>query len=451
MSGGLPPRTAVSTFCSVSSLLTYRRLTFWPGCGCSYSATRCGEGLGLGAGLALPDLDRSLLPLDPLPLLSVPQPASTSDGRRRARPSRTCHGTSSAPGWQRLGHTASPLEDRSSVLKARVIESALCIQISVSDARSCAKSGANETLASCDQGDVHRGRQRRVHPERGDRPVQLPGAARPSCTSRCTTSAPSGWPTPSGWPAGSSAQTGAGATVTATQDRRAGAGRRRLRDQRGAGGRVRRHPGRLRHPGPVRGAPDDRGHPRHRRHLPRPADHPGRGGAGAGTCSRYARTPTCSATATRWPCCPGRSTRAPGSSRVYGLCHSVRDTQAFLTELVGADPDRVELPHRGLQPPGVRAALRAGRRVPVPAAGRGHRAVARAAAPGPGGDLPPVRLLPDRVQRALRRVRALVHAPRRPDRAVPHLRRRLPGAVGGEPARAGRRCSASWTRASRWT
>ena len=27
--------------------------------------------------------------------------------------------------------------------------------------------------------------------------------------------------------------------------------------------------------------------------------------------------------------------------RVYGLCHSVRDTQAFLTELVGADPSRV--------------------------------------------------------------------------------------------------------------
>ena len=27
--------------------------------------------------------------------------------------------------------------------------------------------------------------------------------------------------------------------------------------------------------------------------------------------------------------------------RVFGLCHSVRDTQAFLTDLVGADPDRV--------------------------------------------------------------------------------------------------------------
>jgi alpha-galactosidase len=28
-------------------------------------------------------------------------------------------------------------------------------------------------------------------------------------------------------------------------------------------------------------------------------------------------------------------------SRVFGLCHSVRDTHAFLTELVGADPERV--------------------------------------------------------------------------------------------------------------
>ena len=30
-----------------------------------------------------------------------------------------------------------------------------------------------------------------------------------------------------------------------------------------------------------------------------------------------------------------------GFSRVYGLCHSVRDTEAFLTGLVGADPGRV--------------------------------------------------------------------------------------------------------------
>src|ERR1700727_3846510 len=30
-----------------------------------------------------------------------------------------------------------------------------------------------------------------------------------------------------------------------------------------------------------------------------------------------------------------------GFGRVYGLCHSVRDTQSFLTGLVGADPERV--------------------------------------------------------------------------------------------------------------
>jgi alpha-galactosidase len=30
-----------------------------------------------------------------------------------------------------------------------------------------------------------------------------------------------------------------------------------------------------------------------------------------------------------------------GFTRVFGLCHSVRDTQEFLTRLVGADPDRV--------------------------------------------------------------------------------------------------------------
>jgi alpha-galactosidase len=30
-----------------------------------------------------------------------------------------------------------------------------------------------------------------------------------------------------------------------------------------------------------------------------------------------------------------------GFGRVFGLCHSVRDTQAFLTDLVGADPERV--------------------------------------------------------------------------------------------------------------
>jgi alpha-galactosidase len=38
---------------------------------------------------------------------------------------------------------------------------------------------------------------------------------------------------------------------------------------------------------------------------------------------------------------PWAAYEGAGFSRVYGLCHSVRDTQSFLTTLVGADPERV--------------------------------------------------------------------------------------------------------------
>ena len=38
---------------------------------------------------------------------------------------------------------------------------------------------------------------------------------------------------------------------------------------------------------------------------------------------------------------PWAAYEGAGFGRVYGLCHSVRDTQALLTELVGADPERV--------------------------------------------------------------------------------------------------------------
>jgi alpha-galactosidase len=38
---------------------------------------------------------------------------------------------------------------------------------------------------------------------------------------------------------------------------------------------------------------------------------------------------------------PWAAYEGAGFGRVFGLCHSVRDTQAFLTELVGADPERV--------------------------------------------------------------------------------------------------------------
>ena len=45
MSGGLPPRTAVSTFCSVLSLLTYSVSTFCPGCCASYWETSLAKDL----------------------------------------------------------------------------------------------------------------------------------------------------------------------------------------------------------------------------------------------------------------------------------------------------------------------------------------------------------------------------------------------------------------------
>jgi len=59
-------------------------------------------------------------------------------------------------------------------------------------------------------------------------------------------------------------------------------------------------------------------------------------------------------------------------SNVFGLCHSVRDTHGFLAGLVGADPAEVDF----LTAPGVRAAVRAGRPVPVSPAGRDHRQLA---------------------------------------------------------------------------
>src|ERR1700735_3546184 len=83
MSGGLPPRTAVVTFCSVSSLSTYRLLIFSPGFCFSYSLTSLVKVLAsspvqpsqtwIEALLLLP-----LLP-PPLPLwLSVPQADSAT-------------------------------------------------------------------------------------------------------------------------------------------------------------------------------------------------------------------------------------------------------------------------------------------------------------------------------------------------------------------------------------
>ena len=75
MSGGLPPRTAVSTFCSVLSLLTYRLLIFSPGCWFWYSVTRCAN--VLASAPVQPSQIWTVVPPPPPPLLlSVPHAAS---------------------------------------------------------------------------------------------------------------------------------------------------------------------------------------------------------------------------------------------------------------------------------------------------------------------------------------------------------------------------------------
>src|ERR1035438_3703563 len=75
MSGGLPPRTAVSTFCSVTSLLTNRLLTFTPGCWFWYSVTMWAN--VLASAPVKPSQICTVVPPPPPPLLlSVPQAAS---------------------------------------------------------------------------------------------------------------------------------------------------------------------------------------------------------------------------------------------------------------------------------------------------------------------------------------------------------------------------------------
>ena len=150
----------------------------------------------------------------------------------------------------------------------------------------------NGTLSIRDQGHLCRRGQHRVHPQRGDRPVRLPRAPRrPAPGAARHQRGPAGVRRAAGRPDQRAVRRGR----DRHRDRRpaGGAGRRRLRDQRGPGRRVPGHQGGFRHPGQVRRAPDHRRHDRHRRHLPRPAHHPGGRRAGRRHARRSARTPTC--------------------------------------------------------------------------------------------------------------------------------------------------------------
>ena len=113
--------------------------------------------------------------------------------------------------------------------------------------------------------------------------------------------------------------------------------------------------------------------------------------------------------------------------KMVGLCHSVYWTVHGLCELRRRAVGRGELFLGRRQPPGLAAALGARRQEPLPAARRAHRRRPAAAAAGPRRHVPATGLLPDRDERALLRVRALVSQARRRDRTAAHRARRLRG------------------------
>ncbi len=78
------------------------------------------------------------------------------------------------------------------------------------------------------------------------------------------------------------------------------------------------------------------------------------------------------------------------------------------------------LPQRRRQPPGLAAGVGARRAQPLPVARRADRGRPGAAPPGARRHVPPARLLPDRDQRALQRVRRVVPARGRRDRTAAH-------------------------------
>src|SRR6266581_1379478 len=98
--------------------------------------------------------------------------------------------------------------------------------------------GPNVTLMSCDHSDVRRSGKRRVHPERGDRLVRLPGVPRPAAADAVRHQR-----------GAAGARRAAGPPdIGAVRSRRdgdrdpgpaGGTGRRPVRDQRGAGRGVR--------------------------------------------------------------------------------------------------------------------------------------------------------------------------------------------------------------------
>ena len=193
---------------------------------------------------------------------------------------------------------------------------------------------------------------------------------------------------------------------------------------------------RLRDPGALRAAADDRRHARDRRHLPHAAH----------------RRPHARARAARWP----SSARdawllnytnpmamlcwlvyaGTPTQNVVGLCHSVQFTTARPRGARRRARGRGHVPLGRAQPPGVPPPLRARRRgASTRGSTRGSRPTRSCSGACASQLYRRLRLLPDRVERARGRVRAVVHAPRRRARALPDPGRRVHPPQRGEPRR----------------
>ena len=210
-----------------------------------------------------------------------------------------------------------------------------------------------------------------------------------------------------------------------------GARRCRLRLHDDAGRRLQAgHGHRLRAPEALRVAADDRGHPRHRRNHARAADDPGparhlQGDGGA------------------LPGCAPAAVREPDGDELLGGHAGIVDQHRRAVPLRtahcrAARPrptgacGRGRLPLRRDQPRRLLPPARAPRRGSLPAVARdGGRRSDPGLEPGALRGVPPLRLLPDRVFRALRRVLPLVHQgrPARSDRGLQHPARRVSRAL----------------------
>ncbi len=153
----------------------------------------------------------------------------------------------------------------------------------------------------------------------------------------------------------------------------------------------------------------DQRHDQRRRRPARAADDPRHARRSPRTWRTSARTRRSSTTRTRWACSSAPWTR-PSTSRRSGCAtrSTGRSTRWPATSAVPVD--EVSSLSAGVEPPRLDPPPRAPgpRPVPGPRGVRGRRAGARRR-PRPGGPVPPVRVLPDGVVRAPRRVQPVVH------------------------------------------